>query len=697
MSTREELYTALRNADAAGDSAGAKKLAAYIQSMPNETKPEEIIAHLSGGAKTEAPKNIGRANPRTAMLEGQQDVANLGAGAVRGAGSIGATLLTPYDLAAGNTSSISNPERRAGMDNALSSLGADTNSGMYKTGKIAGEVAGTAGAGGATANLLGLSKYVPPALVEAVRTGGMAAQGAGLGTRALSGAITGSVTAGMVDPSQAPMGAAIGGGLPVVAKVAGAGGDYLANAIKNLISPLLESGQVQKASDLFKEFASNPSAAAAALKASREIVPGSQPITAAAAGDVGLSNLTRTMQNASGDFAGNLQNRTWSQNAARTQNIENIAGNKGKLATAKEARDAVTTPMRDSVLDQAGHLETRPVTEAIDMMLANPDSAGKLSQSALKGIKAQIEAASANGRINARALYAIRKDINDTLSGKLQGEAGNLRYASGELVGAKGIIDDAIEAASKRVNSGVASAENQAAPEVRNLIGNGQQQIAGPTGQVAKLQARPGEPLRLGGPESTPTGWRDYLAKYTELSKPINQMEALKEVMKRAQTGSTDNMGNLIMSGPKLNTILKNETEALSKILTPEQLQHLRNLAGDINGSIHGLTAGKAVGSNTLQNASQDSFLQALLGKSVGGSTPVKMVAGNILKIPYIRANQNILQKLSDGLLDPKAAAQLLERPEVSRNKLAELLDSSEGRKALEYLAKVAPQLANAR
>lgn len=36
MATREELYTALRNADAAGDDAGAAKLAAYIQSMPAE-------------------------------------------------------------------------------------------------------------------------------------------------------------------------------------------------------------------------------------------------------------------------------------------------------------------------------------------------------------------------------------------------------------------------------------------------------------------------------------------------------------------------------------------------------------------------------------------------------------------------------------------------------------------------------------
>lgn len=36
MATRDELYTALRNADASGDAAGASKLAAYIQNLPSD-------------------------------------------------------------------------------------------------------------------------------------------------------------------------------------------------------------------------------------------------------------------------------------------------------------------------------------------------------------------------------------------------------------------------------------------------------------------------------------------------------------------------------------------------------------------------------------------------------------------------------------------------------------------------------------
>lgn len=43
MATREELYTALRNADAAGDNEGAAKLAAYIQGMPSDAPSKPTL------------------------------------------------------------------------------------------------------------------------------------------------------------------------------------------------------------------------------------------------------------------------------------------------------------------------------------------------------------------------------------------------------------------------------------------------------------------------------------------------------------------------------------------------------------------------------------------------------------------------------------------------------------------------------
>lgn len=143
-------------------------------------------------------------------------IGNLAAGALRGAGSIGATLLTPYDLLAGNTKSIGNPERRQAMDEGLRSLGADPESMLYQGGKIAGEIAGTAGVGtpiAAGARAAG----APQMLVRALRTGGMAP--GSMAARTAGGAVTGGAAGALVNPEDTLTSAAIGGALPGAGKV----------------------------------------------------------------------------------------------------------------------------------------------------------------------------------------------------------------------------------------------------------------------------------------------------------------------------------------------------------------------------------------------------------------------------------------------------------------------------------------------
>lgn len=156
-------------------------------------------------------------------------------GALRGAGSIGATLLAPIDIAkdalSGKGLSLeSNRQRRAAMDEALQGLGADTSGFAYNAGKIGGEIAGTAGVPGLLAKGA-QSIRAAPALIEALRTGGMSAgglQGAkGLATRAVGGALAGGATAGLVNPEDAGTGAAIGGALPAVVQGAGMAGKAL--------------------------------------------------------------------------------------------------------------------------------------------------------------------------------------------------------------------------------------------------------------------------------------------------------------------------------------------------------------------------------------------------------------------------------------------------------------------------------------
>lgn len=206
-------------------------------------KEEFTLSDVMAMGKTESPSIASQV---------KQGAGDLAAGLVRGAGSIGATLLTPIDAAAKamgvSNSFIGRDDRRSGMDAGLRTMGADTDSMSYAGGKLAGEVAGTAGIGGALANgtRIGLAmagKSAPSAiepLLSAISSGGFST-GAKVapgvlpmlqnqGVRALGGAVSGGAAAGLVNPEDAGMGALAGGALPGVVKVAGEAGRMIGNA-----------------------------------------------------------------------------------------------------------------------------------------------------------------------------------------------------------------------------------------------------------------------------------------------------------------------------------------------------------------------------------------------------------------------------------------------------------------------------------
>ncbi|WP_313281680.1 hypothetical protein [Stutzerimonas balearica] len=189
------------------------------------SEEEEFEFRLRHEREQQQPKRVGpksSSGPSLGQAFGQ-GAGNLLAGAVRGAGSIGATILAPYDIArdalAGKGLSLeSNRERRAGIDGGLREMGANPDSMLYKTGKIAGEIAGTAGAGPALAGGA-RAAGAAPSLVSALSSGGLNVAGktglAGLATRSAGGAITGAAAAGLVNPEEAGLGALMGGALPV--------------------------------------------------------------------------------------------------------------------------------------------------------------------------------------------------------------------------------------------------------------------------------------------------------------------------------------------------------------------------------------------------------------------------------------------------------------------------------------------------
>ena len=300
---------------------------------------------------------------------------DLAAGAVRGAGSIGATLLSPLDYAArklngGKPANLMIPgtdvgfefggDRRQGMTDALGTLGADTGSNSFAVGKFAGEAAGTAGAGGALANgaraVLSAAMAARAApLLTAVETGGFG--GGFLPTRMAGGAIAGGTMGAMIDPREAAGGAVAGAVLPGV----------IGAATRALARP-----------------------AASAVDRARGIVA-----------PPGLS--TEDMGPIRSGLYGALGGR----------------GKRGPAQIAAEAKAAMAGGAASPAADDA-------VNGAIGALQRESGAPIQISPSAIAGLKGQITAALANGQqIDAKALVRQRL-ISDTLGVDAAGTVGQI-------------------------------------------------------------------------------------------------------------------------------------------------------------------------------------------------------------------------------------------------------------------------------
>ena len=234
--------------------------------------PYEQFASKAGINKTETKPSVTPPKESSAL-------GDIAAGAVRGAGSIGATLLAPVDMAARamgvENDFIGRSDRRTAMDESLRGMGANPESLAFKGGKIGAEVAGTLGVGGPigkAATMLGFSPKVAQALQTwGMTTGakpvGLAARAGDVALRGGAGAITGGAAGGLIDPSQTGTGAAIGGGAAIVMPPVVGGALKLGRGVREALYPTPGTMAVkaagEKADDVIR-----------ALETTRSEVPG---------------------------------------------------------------------------------------------------------------------------------------------------------------------------------------------------------------------------------------------------------------------------------------------------------------------------------------------------------------------------------------------------------------------------------------
>lgn len=561
-----------------------------------------------------------------------------GMGAIRGAGSIGSTLIRPFESAA------ENEQRRQAITGGLEQLGAQPESLSFQAGKIGGEIAGTAGIPGVLAKGAQAARFAAP-MVEALRTGGMAAGGLrgipGALTRVAGGATTGGAVAGAVNPEDAGTGAMLGGVLPMATQAALATGRKIGSVAKSFAEPFYESGRSQIMGRALRNVAGNQADEAIRnLRNARSVVPGSMPTAAEAAQNPGIAAMQRTATAIDPVAMNQAAARQAANNAARVEALEQMAGTSADRAALAEFRAGTAEDLYKQAYGKTIDLSRDAVT-------------GKfLSKAEQAGRKAEITKLMRTPAMKEAAKRAQKLMLNDP------NKFGKASSAMGSVEGldyTRRALGDMIKEASPN--------------EQRVLIG---------------LRDRLDTTLQSISPK-----YLEAKNTFAAMSKPISEMDVAQEIANK----SVNRLTGAIQPSAYARA-LQDQTAAtatgmkkatLEGTMQPKNLAILNALREDLARQNFAQTAGRGVGSDTVQKLAFTNILdQAGIPqfiRSFGPAGALGNIAQRAGQVAYKDANERMAAELAQSLLNPQSAASLMEAAAAKPRNIA--LESALKRAAL--------------
>lgn len=546
-------------------------------------------------------------------------IGNLGAGALRGAGSIGSTILAPYDWVTGQ----SNADRRKGIDEGLRLMGADPSSLAYGAGKLGTEVAGTMGVGGGLANVVGRAAPQAVNLTNALRTSGLA-KGVSLPMNVAGGAAAGAGSAELIEPGMVSggLGGAIGGTLPLVNKVAAPVAQAVAARFgnKKAIAARGEAA-LNAAAKGNEQFAIN------AMDTAQTFVPGATPTMAEALAGAQTPNaiqggrlmaLQRSMTGARGieDVIPSAMRR---QDTALKGALEPYAG--GATPAAQEAAIDAATASRES----AGNALYGPAY-ASDFMRRDLEGAQRLQQAAGIGqaTASEMPTPGLMALTNRPAFNAAMKDATEGLK-----NAGSTDVALNGLEGLHRIkisIDDALSGAAPQ--SAASKYSRRELIDIKNAL--------------------------LNEMESLSPMYRNARQVFAQESAPINQLQ-----VNRALLNTLENSAGEITPRQFLTAADTGEAALLKKSGVPRFAGGIRDILDPQN-----MAAVEGVASHLGRRQDLARMLRDVKPNEVGTELPaVPHVGAKLIYADALRKainGQKVNQFIAESMTDPAAIARLL-------------------------------------
>jgi len=443
----------------------------------------------------------------------------------------------------------------------------------------------------------------------------------GAGTGAVSGALQ-PIEGGQTGPElyeeagrNARTGALIGAPVGAVAPVVGQVVDKGYRAGKAIVEPFLESGKEKILGRFLREMSGGESDKAMRNLANvQEFVAGSQPTAAQAAGVPSLAALERTAI-ATSPVAGNLMAQRQAQNAqAQANALRNIA---------PESRTSKYVNFREQVADDLYSDALKPL------------NLGKLDDEMTSKIKGLISRPAIKNAMDKAKENAANRgvDIGDP-SGSMRGLHETKMALDEEINNLKAILE-------KSGPKGAKSAKLDSLQNAKSNLLNFMEDVS-PTYKIARVN-------------------------YERLSKPIEQLESIAKLADKAISPETEKI--YISQFSKGLKELKQ-----SGVVSDRQISRLEAIKQDLARGKFADTAGKGVGSDTVQKLAYTNLMN---------ETGLPISASNRLgRVIYGDVNEELKNKLAESMLSPQETLRLMRlgnRPASqadakTRNDLARLL-----------------------
>jgi len=370
-----------------------------------------------------------------------------------------------------------------------------------------------------------------------------------------------------------------------------------------------------------------------ALRDAKELVSGSRPTAAQAISDIPSAVELAAAQSklaSKTKVAGEFQERLVEQQAARAREIQSVAGTEAQKAALIAERESVTTPMRETALEQtnlAGPIFTKLEKEISDKF--NSLAAAEQT-SGMTGLAATIQKSLAEkgqpgwlsaGDIASEA--AGRAKAYKELAGTLRGEAQLKQFQLNSLEqngffplrasdltdqldkAIRGTVSDQSKAVLQGIRDKVVSKADEngllnsrdvyenirkiSNQDVAKMLNLGEQYASGGIPQqAAKALGSAKQFIDASLNKSSDGLWGKYLTSYADYSKKLNRMEVGDYLSKSLNTPlGKESAGEFATAVENAAGTIKKSTgiprfEKLSDVLSPSEVSSVNNVLADL-------------------------------------------------------------------------------------------------------------------